>query len=57
MFSSLVIVFFSNIRLENYQDMENWPVVGYYDITSEYGEQALRAFIMELILVHQKDLN
>ena len=38
-FSSLVIIFFSNTRLENYQDMENWPVIGYYDITSEYGER------------------
>lgn len=28
---------FSNSRLINYENIDNWPTIGYYQITSDYG--------------------
>lgn len=34
---SSIIIFSSTNRLENYENIENWPVLGYNQITSDYG--------------------
>lgn len=35
----IVTLFGSYNELENYEDIESWPVLGYYQITSDYGER------------------
>lgn len=38
-FSASLIIFFNTNHLVNYKNLDNWPVLGYYTITSEYGER------------------
>lgn len=33
------MLFFNSESLVNYKDIDNWPVIGYYTITSDYGER------------------
>ena len=35
----LLPIFFTQRNLINYEDFDNWPVLDYYNITSEYGER------------------